>query len=61
MSGYVMYIFLEKKAKLFANSGDPDQMPFSAVSDMGLHFLLITFQQYPEYNGWSHIEMTVEW
>ena len=31
MSAYVMYIFLEKKAKLFANSGDPDQMPRSAL------------------------------
>ena len=29
-------------AKLFANSGDPDQMPHSAASDMGLRFLLIT-------------------
>ena len=29
-------------AKLFANSGDPDQMPHSAVSDLGLHFLPIT-------------------
>ena len=43
MSGYIMYIFLEKKAKLFANSGDPDQMPHSAVSDQGLHCLPITF------------------
>ena len=29
-------------AKLFANSGDPDQTPRSAVSDLGLHCLLIT-------------------
>ena len=29
-------------AKLFANSGDPDQMPCSAVSDWGLHCLSIT-------------------
>ena len=29
-------------AKLFANSGDPDQTPRSAASDMGLRFLLIT-------------------
>ena len=28
--------------KLFANSGDPDQMPHSAVSDLGLHCLPIT-------------------
>ena len=29
-------------AKLFANSGDPDQTPHSAASDLGLHCLLIT-------------------
>ena len=28
---------------LFANSGDPDQMPHSAASDLGLHYLPITF------------------
>ena len=28
-------------AKLFANSGDPDQTPHSAASDLGLHCLLI--------------------
>ena len=27
---------------LFANSEDPDQMPHSAVSDLGLHSLPIT-------------------
>ena len=27
---------------LFANSGDPDQMLHSAVSDLGLHYLQIT-------------------
>ena len=27
---------------LFANSGDPDQMPHSATSDLGLHCLLNT-------------------
>ena len=27
---------------LFANSGDPDQMPHSASSDLGLHCLSIT-------------------
>ena len=32
-----MYIFQEKKDKLFANSGDPDQMLRSAASDLGLH------------------------
>ena len=29
-------------AKLFANSGDPDQTLRSAASDLGLHCLLIT-------------------
>ena len=29
--------------ELFANSGDPDQMPHSAASDLGLHCLPITF------------------
>ena len=28
--------------ELFANSGHPDQMPRSAASDLGLHFLTIT-------------------
>ena len=28
--------------KLFANSGDPDQTPHSAASDLGLHCLPIT-------------------
>ena len=28
--------------ELFANSGDPDQTPRSAASDLGLHFLPIT-------------------
>ena len=31
-----------KKAKVFANSGDPDQTPCSAASDLGLHYLPIT-------------------
>ena len=39
---YIHCIFLEKKSKLFANSGDPD---------LGLHCLPITFSRYPEYNG----------
>ena len=41
-SGYEIYIFLEKMAKLFANSGDPDQTPRPAASDLGLHCLPIT-------------------
>ena len=28
-----------KMVELFANSGDPDQMPHSAASDLGLHCL----------------------
>ena len=28
--------------ELFANSGDPDQTPRSAASDLGLHCLLVT-------------------
>ena len=28
--------------KLFANSKDPDQMPHSAASDLGLHCLAVT-------------------
>ena len=38
-------------AKLFANSGDPDQTPCSAASDLGLHYLPSTFYGYPDYNG----------
>ena len=38
-------------AKLFANSGDPDQTPRSAASDLGLHFLPITLLGSPDYNG----------
>ena len=29
-------------AELFANSGDPDQMPHSVASDLGLHCLSVT-------------------
>ena len=29
-------------AKLFANSGDPDQMPHSEASELGLYCLPIT-------------------
>ena len=30
-------------AKIFANSGDPDQTPRSVTSDLGLHCLPISF------------------
>ena len=33
---------LREMAKLFANSGDPDQMLHSAASDLGLHRLPVT-------------------
>ena len=42
MSGYVITIFLKKMVELFSNSGDSDQTPRSAASDLGLHFLLVT-------------------
>ena len=32
---------LRKMVKLYANSGDPDQTPRSAASDLGLHGLPI--------------------
>ena len=43
-------------AKPFANSGDPDQIPHSALSDLGLHCLLLTLlrvsrQQWVMYTG----------
>ena len=38
--------------ELFANSGDPDQMPRSAASDLGLHCLPITLLGVSRlYNG----------
>ena len=35
--------------ELFANSGNPDLMPHSATSDLGLHYLTITLLV--GYNG----------
>ena len=37
--------------ELFANSGDPDQTPRSAASDLGLHCLPITHPMSPDYNA----------
>ena len=34
-------------AELFANSGDPDQMPKHAASDLGLHILSVTLLGVP--------------
>ena len=41
-SGLCLHIPKEKRAKLFANSRDPDQTPRSAASDLGLHCLPVT-------------------
>ena len=38
-------------AKLFVNSGDNDQTPQNAASDLGLHCLPITLLGSPDYNG----------
>ena len=40
-----------KMIELFANSGDPDQMPHSVSSDLGLHCLPITLLGSPNSNG----------
>ena len=39
--------------ELFAKSGDPDQTPHSAASDLSLHCLQITLLRSPDYNGLS--------
>ena len=41
--------------KLFANSGNPDQTPHSAASDLGLHCLLVTPLGSPVFN-WITME-----
>ena len=38
---------LEKMAELFANSGNPDQKPHVAASDLGLHWFPIPIK------GWG--------
>ena len=43
-------------AKLFPNSGNPDQMPHFAASDLGLHFCQLPFYGSPDYNGFNYIE-----
>ena len=42
MKLYDVDIPKRKKVELFANSGDSDQTHHSAVSDRGLHCLLVT-------------------
>ena len=46
-------------AKLFANSGDSDQTPHSAASDLGLHCLPVTLYGSPDYNGLILFQLTV--
>ena len=40
-----------KMAKLFTNSGDPDQMPHSMASDLGLHCLPVTLLHVSRLHG----------
>ena len=42
MTGYSCRYSLRKMVELFANSGDPDQMPGSVASDLGLNCLPVT-------------------
>ena len=43
MSGYNYDVDIPKKiVELFSSSGDPDQMPHSVTSDLGLHCLPVT-------------------
>ena len=39
---YAVGISKEEMTRLFANSGDPDQMPRSAASDLGIYYLPVT-------------------
>ena len=41
--------------KLFANSGDLDQTPHSAASDLGLHCLPITLLWVSDYSGLKYV------
>ena len=41
-------------AKLFANSGDPDQMLHSAASDLGLHCLPVTLLRVSQIQWVTH-------
>ena len=45
-------------AKLFANSGDPDQTPRSAASDLGLHCLPVTFLRVSRLQ-WVNVRTTL--
>ena len=47
-------------AELFVNSGGPDQIPRSAVSDLGLHCLPILLLGSPDYNGLMHFTISTD-
>ena len=56
MSGYEIYIFLEKKwLNYLQNGGDPDQTQRSAESDLGLHGLPITLLQVSRRQWVKHL------
>ena len=42
---YFSFLLKFSKNILSANSGDPDQMPRSAASDLGLHCLLVSHKK----------------
>ena len=46
-------------AKLFADSGDPDQMPHSGASDLGLHCLPSIFLQVFQLQWVNYFGMAV--
>ena len=49
-------------AKLVADSGDPDQMPHIATSDLGLHCLPVTLlgvSRLQWFNSSPHIESNI--
>ena len=51
VSFYYYYICFIEIPVINANSVDPDQMPHSAASELGLHCLPNTFWEFPERNG----------
>ena len=53
MSGYGVKIFLEKMAKVSANSFEPDQTPRSVSSDLIVHCLPINLLGFPDLNGFN--------
>ena len=47
--------------ELFANSGDPDQTPRSAASDLGLHYLPITLLWVSRLQWVKHADWIANW